>query len=122
MDRAVKSRDPEQFVDQFRDAVYIVGMHTVEDQFGISDFLEYLQWQELSEDEGNRLLIQAFWVCPPLNLFAFLTIVTRTEALCARIRTIAEGRKALERDPNAQVWWERIVHGLVCIQAERQNA
>ena len=117
-----RDTDAQQFLDRFRCAVVVIGTTTPEDQWGIPDYKRFLACERLSEADGDELLVRAFRVCPPLDLFPLLAIVTRTKELSARVRVIARERIAHTIDPNKQVWWDRILLGLVCIHTERANA
>jgi len=77
---------------------FLFGRSVVEGELGIGAYQSFLAERNLSEEEGDALLTEAFRVCRPLELHALSAIVTRTEKLCASVLEISQERKEMTCD------------------------
>jgi hypothetical protein len=77
---------------------FLFGRSVVEGELGLGAYQSFLAERNLSEEEGDALLTEAFRVCRPLELHALSAIVTRTEKLCASVLEISQERKEMTCD------------------------
>jgi len=101
---------------------FLFGRSVVEGELGIGAYQSFLAERNLSEEEGDALLTEAFRVCQPLELYALSAIVTRTEKLCASVLEISQKRKAMTCDAYKVLWWEKVLDRLFHIDVQRREA
>jgi len=84
-------------VDGFPKEIWLFPMSMMEGELPIAAYKSFLVERDLAEAEGDALLTEALRVCSPLEVYALSAIITRTQALCAVAREIAQKRRGGRR-------------------------